>query len=133
MADVLVLTNARIVLPGEVISGSVLVRDGVIADISPGNVLAGEDLENDYLLPGLVELHTDHLENHYAPRPRVRWKAAAAVQAHDAQIAASGITTVFDALRVGTDEDAELGVGDMRLLADAIGGTGFNGGLRQRR
>lgn len=68
-----------------------------------------------------MELHTDHLENHYAPRPRVRWKAAAAVQAHDAQIAASGITTVFDALRVGTDEDAELRAGDMRILADAIG------------
>ena len=29
----------------------------------------GEDLAGDLLLPGLVELHTDHLEAHYVPRP----------------------------------------------------------------
>lgn len=115
-----ILTNARIVLAEEVIEGTLVVRDGVIADIETGSSRLGEDLEGDILIPGLVELHTDHLETHYAPRPKVRWRAAAAVQAHDAQIASSGITTVFDALRVGTDEDAELRVGDMRLLADAI-------------
>jgi alpha-D-ribose 1-methylphosphonate 5-triphosphate diphosphatase len=112
-------TNAQIVLGDEVIHGSVLVRDGVIVDIgAPGNV--GEDLDGDYLVPGLVELHTDHLENHYAPRPGVRWNPVAAVQAHDAQVASSGITTVFDALRIGTDEDATMGATDMRRLADAI-------------
>src|SRR5690606_5882692 len=43
-----------------------------------------------------------------------------ALQAHDAQVAASGITTVFDALRVGLDEDAEMGVEEMLALAGAI-------------
>ena len=67
-------------------------------------------------MPGLVELHTDHLESHYAPRPGVRWNPMAAVQAHDAQVAASGITTVFDALRVGNDDDGDLSAEDMRKL-----------------
>ena len=74
MPDV-VLTNARIVLPDEVIVGSVLIRNGLIADIS-GGTAQGDDLEGDYLIPGLVELHTDHLEGHYAPRPKVRWAIA---------------------------------------------------------
>jgi alpha-D-ribose 1-methylphosphonate 5-triphosphate diphosphatase len=114
-----VLTNARIILENEVLSGSVLVRDGKIADISEG-AASGEDMEGDFVTPGLIELHTDHLEGHYAPRPKVRWNPIAAVQAHDAQIAASGITTVFDALRVGLDAETEVGVGDMGVLADAI-------------
>lgn len=118
MAD-MVLTNARMVLPDEVVTGSVLIRDGMIADISRVS-RTGEDLDGDYLIPGLVELHTDHLEGHYAPRPKVRWNPIASVLAHDAQVATAGITTVFDALRVGMDEDAEIGVDDMRCLANAI-------------
>ncbi len=74
----------------------------------------------DYVIPGLVELHTDHLEGHYAPRPKVRWNPIAAVLAHDAQVATAGITTVLDALRVGMDEDADLTSDDIRKLADAI-------------
>ncbi|WP_279479793.1 alpha-D-ribose 1-methylphosphonate 5-triphosphate diphosphatase [Aureimonas sp. SK2] len=115
-----VFTNARIVLDDEVLHGSVLVRDGRIADVSEGTARNGLDCAGDHILPGLVELHTDHLEGHYLPRPKVRWNIHAALQAHDAQVAGSGITTVFDALRVGMDEDAALGSKDMADMADAI-------------
>ncbi|MDB5585541.1 MAG: phosphonate metabolism protein PhnM [Devosia sp.] len=114
-----VLTNARIVLADDVITGSIVLRDGKIVEIGDSSA-TGEDMDGDYIIPGLVELHTDHLENHYAPRPRVRWNPIASVQAHDAQVAASGITTVFDALRVGTDEQADMGSAEMRVLAEAI-------------
>ena len=125
----LVLSNARIVLANEVMAGSIRVDGGVITDIgSPSR--SGIDLDGDYLIPGLVELHTDHLETHYAPRPRVRWNPVAAVQAHDAQIAASGITTVFDAIRVGLDEDTDVETSDMRILADAIAAGMRAGRLR---
>lgn len=119
-ANETVLKNARIVLADAVIDGAVVFRDGVITDIAEGFTKAGDDMEGDFITPGLIELHTDHLEGHYAPRPKVRWNPIAAVQAHDAQIAASGITTVFDALRVGLDADADNGVDDMRKLAAAI-------------
>ncbi|SFV37250.1 alpha-D-ribose 1-methylphosphonate 5-triphosphate diphosphatase [Devosia crocina] len=114
-----VLTNARIVLADEVYTGSLAINGGQITDIGAPSA-HGQDLDGDYLIPGLVELHTDHLETHYAPRPKVRWNPVAAVQAHDAQIAASGITTVFDAIRVGLDEDADMGMDELRILADAI-------------
>jgi alpha-D-ribose 1-methylphosphonate 5-triphosphate diphosphatase len=113
--------NATLILPDEVKDGSLTVgEDGLIGNIGSPTDVNGHDCDGDYLLPGLIELHTDHLETHYAPRPKVRWNPIAAVQAHDAQIACAGITTVFDALRVGMDEDADLRYPDMRILADAI-------------
>lgn len=112
--------NARIVLADEIIEGSLTVADGRIAAVDTDGGSIGEDFEGDFLVPGLVELHTDHLEGHYAPRPGVRWNAVAAVQAHDAQIAASGITTVFDCLRMGSEGTDGFAKGEMRELANAI-------------
>ncbi|WP_246617692.1 alpha-D-ribose 1-methylphosphonate 5-triphosphate diphosphatase [Rhizobium populisoli] len=126
----LVLTNARIVLEDSILHGSVQILDGKIADISEGSTRTGEDFEGDYLIPGLVELHTDHLEQHYSPRPGVRWNATAAIQAHDAQVATSGITTVFDCLRLGADEDGGFDDGEMRAMADAISAAADQGRLR---
>ena len=115
-----IFSNARVVLEDDVIHGSVAIRDGKIADISEGVSTVGEDFEGDYLIPGLVELHTDHLEAHYSPRPGVRWLKIAAIQAHDAQVVTSGITTVFDCLRMGSDEDGGFEKGEMRAMADAL-------------
>jgi alpha-D-ribose 1-methylphosphonate 5-triphosphate diphosphatase len=50
----------------------------------------------------------------------VRWSPDAAIQQHDAQVAASGITTVFDALRVGLDQENDMGRDDMTTLGAAI-------------
>ncbi|MBB4123115.1 alpha-D-ribose 1-methylphosphonate 5-triphosphate diphosphatase [Martelella radicis] len=115
-----VFTNARIVTEDRIVDGTLVIRDGKIAEISEGNVAEAEDFGGDLLIPGLVELHTDHLEGHYAPRPGVRWNKIAAIQAHDAQVAASGITTVFDCLRLGSDDTDGFEAGEMRAMADAI-------------
>ncbi|MBB3998645.1 alpha-D-ribose 1-methylphosphonate 5-triphosphate diphosphatase [Aureimonas pseudogalii] len=125
-----IFRNASIVLDREVVRGSLVVRDGRIAAMDDGMSSLGVDLDGDVLIPGLVELHTDHLEGHYLPRPKVRWNMMAALQAHDAQVAASGITTVFDALRVGMDEDAHLDSSDMRAMADTIEAASVGGRLR---
>jgi alpha-D-ribose 1-methylphosphonate 5-triphosphate diphosphatase len=116
-----VFRNARIALDEGVVHGSVLIRDGLIADVSTGEGAVGEDLGGDHLLPGVVETHTDHLEYHAHPRPGVRWDALPAVLASDAQLAGAGATTVYDAVRIGTppgklDDDTLLG----RSYADAI-------------
>ncbi|WP_370211656.1 alpha-D-ribose 1-methylphosphonate 5-triphosphate diphosphatase [Roseovarius sp.] len=99
-----IFTNAAIVLPDEVIHGSVTVEAGEITDISSGStqVTGAHDLGGDYLMPGMVELHTDNLERHIQPRPKVAWPHMSALIAHDAELAAAGITTVFDAMRVGS-------------------------------
>ncbi|HXZ02440.1 MAG TPA: alpha-D-ribose 1-methylphosphonate 5-triphosphate diphosphatase [Stellaceae bacterium] len=100
-----IFTNAHIVTRQESFLGDVVVRDGLVAGVEPAlrpSAAPGAvDLEGDFLLPGLIELHTDNLERHAAPRPRVRWPALSAVIGHDAQMAASGITTIYDALAIG--------------------------------
>ncbi len=117
-----VFTNCSIVLEHEVVSGHVLVRDGHIAEVGegPAPVLSHThvcDCEGDYLVPGLVELHTDNLEKHLLPRPKVLWpQPKSAFYAHDAQIIASGITTVFDALSVGEYHDK----GRIAMLGEAV-------------
>lgn len=101
MTEIL-FNNAHVILPDGELTGSVLVRDGRIADISAGSSASGYDLDGDILAPGLIELHTDNLERHLRPRPSVHWPHYAAIAAHDGEIATCGITTVFDALRIGS-------------------------------
>ena len=69
MAAEMSFRNARIVLAGEIIEGSLNVVSGQIAAVEAGGGLVGEDFDGDFLIPGLVELHTDHLEGHFTPRP----------------------------------------------------------------
>ena len=56
----------------------------------------------------MVELHTDNLERHLSPRPAVRWPATAGVVAHDAELAAAGITTVLNGIAIGDVEHNSL-------------------------
>ncbi len=104
MSASLCLANAELVLPDAVVRGRVTIQGGTIADIAEGGeVPAGAvDCQGDYVIPGLVELHTDNLERHIEPRPEVDWPHLPALIAHDAELASTGITTVFDALRVGS-------------------------------
>jgi len=128
----LVLRNAQVVAGGEVQRGAVCVREGRIASVdSPhGECGTGVDLEGDYLIPGLVELHTDNFERHMMPRPKVRWPELPALCGHDAEIAAAGITTVYDALGVGDADPEAMRAQDMAPVLAAIDHAASRGLLR---
>ena len=99
-----VLNNFQIVLPNEVVQGSVTIEDGQIQAIDSdlGTVAGAIDGDGDFLLPGLIDVHTDNLERHFAPRPAVAWPSAiGAVLAHDRDMFGAGITTVYDAISLG--------------------------------
>jgi alpha-D-ribose 1-methylphosphonate 5-triphosphate diphosphatase len=117
-----VIGNARIVLADRVIKrGWIAFADGFIAEVGEGIAPSGhEDAAGDLILPGLIELHTDHLEAHYVPRPKVFWDPIAAVISYDGQLATSGITTVLDSLRVWREDGAEEVDGRAGVLAEAI-------------
>jgi alpha-D-ribose 1-methylphosphonate 5-triphosphate diphosphatase len=118
----LILANARIVLADRVIErGFVAIAGGRIAEIGEGTPPGrAEDFAGDLLIPGLVELHTDHLEAHFMPRPKVYWDPIAAVVSYDSQLAVSGITTVLDSLRVWRDDDELEDDSRADLLAASI-------------
>lgn len=133
MTSETVITNARVVgRDRELPQGTLLVRDGIIEAVEPGKAALKEaiDFEGDYLLPGMVELHTDNLEKHFAPRPGVRWPGRLAVISHDAQIAAAGITTVLDAIAVGDVRDGAVRMEILRDMIAAIDASQKSGMLR---
>src|ERR1700737_1414388 len=117
-----IIGNARIVLADRVVERVwVALADGRIAEFGEGHAPAGgDDAAGDLIMPGLIELHTDHLEAHYVPRPKVLWDPIAAVVSYDGQLATSGITTVLDSLRVWREDGAEEVDGRAGVLAEAI-------------
>jgi alpha-D-ribose 1-methylphosphonate 5-triphosphate diphosphatase len=103
-------------------NGWIAVVDGLVAEVGEGKAPdRSEDMAGDFVIPGLVELHTDHIEAHYMPRPKVYWDPVAAVVSYDAQLATCGITTVLDSLRVWREEGADQIGGEAGVLAAAIG------------
>src|SRR5258708_11165158 len=117
-----VIGNARIVLADRVIErGGIVFSDGRVPGYGEGSATAGsEDAGGDLIMPGLIELHTDHLEAHYVPRPKVFWDPIAAVVSYDGQLATSGITSVLDSLRVWREDGAEEVDGRAGVMAEAI-------------
>lgn len=60
-------------------------------------------MAGDILLTGLIEMRSDNIERNIQPRPGVsRPSKMSAAVAHDRQISGAGITTVFDAVAVGS-------------------------------
>jgi alpha-D-ribose 1-methylphosphonate 5-triphosphate diphosphatase len=117
-----VLGNARIILADRVIErGWIAFADSRIAEFGEGDApgRGSEDAAGDLIMPGLIELHTDHLEAHHVPRPKVFWDPIAAVVSYDGQLATSGITTVLDSLRVWREDGEEVD-GRAGVLAEAI-------------
>ncbi|MDO6484141.1 alpha-D-ribose 1-methylphosphonate 5-triphosphate diphosphatase [Shimia thalassica] len=134
MTHDMILANATLVLPTETIRGSIAVGGDKITAVASGTAVpvGAEDCEGDYIAPGLIELHTDNLERHIHPRPKVDWPHQAAIVAHDAELASVGITTVFDAIRVGSiisDPNKKYGK-YARQIANEILSMRAHGGLK---
>lgn len=134
MTEPVVFANATLILEDTVQHGALLVRDGIITEITSGAAVpkGAIDLDGAYLAPGMVELHTDNLERHISPRPKVSWPHRSAILAHDREMAGNGITTVFDAIRVGSIVSGNSGRYGRyaRQIADEILETQASGFLR---
>ncbi|WP_341304928.1 alpha-D-ribose 1-methylphosphonate 5-triphosphate diphosphatase [Pseudomonas sp. TMP25] len=127
-----IFTHARVVTAEQEFIGTVVLRDGVIAQVEEGisGLPHAIDFGGDYLLPGLVELHTDNLEKYMSPRPGVDWPSASAVLTHDAQIVSAGITTVFDALAIGDVNPRGKRMQQLPTMLEAIAAAATAGLLR---
>ena len=115
-----IYTNYRLQLPEQDLVGTLVVRDGMIAEIQPGTVAQGQNGQGDYLLPGLIELHTDNLEQCISPRPKVRWPLDAAIMYHDRELISAGVTTVCDAIAIGDITPTSMRLTQFAPMIEAI-------------
>jgi alpha-D-ribose 1-methylphosphonate 5-triphosphate diphosphatase len=118
--DEQIYTNYRLQLPNEEVLGTLVVRDGLIADIQPDVIFTGQDGQGNYLMPGLIELHTDNLERCMSPRPGIQWPMESAVVFHDRQLVSAGVTTVFDAIALGDVFPSSLRMTHFGGMIDAL-------------
>ena len=127
-----ILSNARVVTAEQEFVGTLVLRGGLIARVEEGvsGLPQAQDLGGDYLLPGLIELHTDNLEKYMSPRPGVDWPSASAVLTHDAQIVSAGITTVFDALAIGDVNPRGKRMQQLPAMLEAIAQAAADGHTR---
>ncbi len=115
----IILTNAVLILRDDLKRGTIIVRDGKIAEINDGvsHAPGAIDVDGDYIMPGVVDVHTDNLERQVMPRVNARWPSRSAMLSHDAQTAAAGVTTVLDALCLG---DLGFDIERIRTFQDGV-------------
>jgi alpha-D-ribose 1-methylphosphonate 5-triphosphate diphosphatase len=114
-----IFTNAILVLSDKVLAGTLTIRGDLITEVAAGRSAApgAIDLDGDYLIPGVVDVHTDNLERQVLPRSLARWPSRSAMVAHDAQCAAAGVTTILDALCLG---DLGFDTGRIQTFHDGV-------------
>ncbi|EKW5589953.1 alpha-D-ribose 1-methylphosphonate 5-triphosphate diphosphatase [Raoultella planticola] len=118
----MIINNVNLVLEDEVVHGSLEVQEGSIYAFaeSQSQLPQALDGEDGWLLPGLIELHTDNLDKFFTPRPKVDWPAHSAMSSHDALMVASGITTVLDAVAIGDVRDGGDRLENLEKMINAI-------------
>lgn len=127
-----IVTNAKLVLPDEVVVGTLVTDGSRITAIESGTSSArsADDWNGDLVVPGLIELHTDNLEKQLEPRPGVRWPATSALLTHDAQVSTAGITTVLDAMGIGDFDTRSIRARGLADTVDALQEARARGLLR---
>lgn len=118
----MIINNVKLVLENEVVNGSLEVADGVIRNFadSQSQLPQAHDGAGGWLMPGLIELHTDNLDKFFTPRPKVDWPAHSAMSSHDALMVASGITTVLDAVALGDVRDGGDRLENLEKMINAV-------------
>ena len=90
----------------------VVVIDGRIAAIEPAGadfdaqpdatvgVLPVVDARGAYVVPGLIDIHSDYVENVASPRPSVVMDLSTSLYKADRELVSHGVTTIFHSLSV---------------------------------
>lgn len=121
----LAVHSANLILPEEIAErGVVVIEDGRIVEISDRAVQADEavNAEGAYLLPGIVDLHNDGLEQEINPRPDADLPLPMAIGNFERRLIAAGVTTEFHAIAFFTSPAAlrtlDGGWGRAKYIAD---------------
>ena len=139
-------TNSCIIRGGTVVCADralpdcdVVVIDGRIASIEPVGssdfdaqpdatmgVLPVVDARGAYVVPGLIDIHSDYVENVASPRPSVVMDLSTSLYKADRELVSHGVTTIFHSLSVyGAhvfDHKPIRNFGNVSALIDRVAG-----------
>ena len=119
-----VIEDARIVTPTGVERGSLVVDGDRIDAVAPSDPSTDParriEADGKFLLPGLVDLHGDDVEQHVFPRSEARVPAEMALDACDRATLAAGITTKFHAVAFEETPTENRSLHLARELRDAL-------------
>jgi alpha-D-ribose 1-methylphosphonate 5-triphosphate diphosphatase len=109
----IIIENITAILQDKTLEeASIRITDGIITEIGQGYLSGKEtrlNCESKYLLPGLIDLHSDSLEKVIEPRPRVIFPTTSAITDFDKTLPTYGITTMFHCVAfVHTDHQKML-------------------------
>ncbi|MDR2421625.1 MAG: alpha-D-ribose 1-methylphosphonate 5-triphosphate diphosphatase [Oscillospiraceae bacterium] len=141
------IIRANVILPDQIIKNSrVTVEDGVISGVDCQSLAPrGEtiDARGAYLMPGMIDIHSDHIEQVAEPRPGCLMDIDFALREQEKQLINQGITTMFHSLtlfRLISPQGGDVRYGKatrdadcFRRLADGVIAAGRRRGLIRHR
>ncbi len=119
------IAGGRVVTPNGVYDGgSVLIRGSRIDRVEPQCDRTDADTTIDatgrVVIPGLIDLHGDDIEQHLFPRPDARIDTSVAVVGADRSNVANGITTKFHAIAFEDDPGGNRTIATARELVETL-------------
>jgi alpha-D-ribose 1-methylphosphonate 5-triphosphate diphosphatase len=120
------VVGGRLVTPDAVIDGDIRIEGDRITAV--GDIDTDEativDASDRLVLPGLIDLHGDDIEQHLQPRSGAHMDIPIALAAADRANIAAGITTKFHAISFELDETKDRSPELAAALTDAITAAG---------
>ena len=122
-----ILSGGIIVTEDNVLKGySLIIKNGKIEEIVP-EIIESEnmvDCREKYILPELIDIHCDIIENHIVPRKGIVFDYAQALRQTDRQLIGQGITTIYHSISVANsticNRNRTLSVENMLKIGDIV-------------
>ncbi|AFM40727.1 metal-dependent hydrolase involved in phosphonate metabolism [Desulfosporosinus acidiphilus SJ4] len=118
------LYNANMILPEKVCKGHIIVEGNRIVEVVERDFprvkcysdLTMIDAEGCFIMPGMIDLHSDAIEKEIQPRPNTLFPTRMAFYELEKKLTVSGITTMFHSLSLSD----EWGVRNQEMVVEII-------------
>ncbi len=104
-----ILRGGRIVTPDGILEEyEIHIKDGIISEIRPETTEETEhtlNLASCYILPGLIDIHSDYIEHMAAPRPTAMLNIPLALRECERELISHGITTMYHSISLHQSTD----------------------------
>ena len=121
------IVGGEVVTPTRTIkNGSVLIEDGIIKDIHSAGPVIGDrivDATGKTVLPGLIDIHGDDIEQHVEPRTGAKIDPQIAMRSADRANVLSGITTKLHAIAFEEAHEESRSIDRANALARIVTAT----------